>query len=282
LEVDASQFAIGAILWQQDPVNAKKLHTVGYYLATLSPTKRNYKVFNRELLGIICALHHWSHLLRGTPIPVIIWTDHHNLTYWCEPHKVGLRAATWQVELQQYNYELYHKPGETMKADTLSCHPDFDTGNSLNKHLIVLPLNHFKGMPLSVLQALSIPLTMSLNVLGIEDKGFDANHFKAKVKLFHDDHYCEITPLIEPHNLQINSDNYLWKDSALIVVENNNLRRGVLHHFHSSITAGHPGIAKTIQLIQPFYWWPCMKDFVTNYVKGCTTCQMNKINTHPT
>ncbi len=25
-----------------------------------------------------------------------------------------------------------------------------------------------------------------------------------------------------------------------------------------------------------------MKDFVTNYVKGCTTCQMNKINTHPT
>ena len=25
-----------------------------------------------------------------------------------------------------------------------------------------------------------------------------------------------------------------------------------------------------------------MKDFVTNYVKGCATCQMNKINTHPT
>ena len=64
-------------------------------------------------------------------------------------------------------------------------------------------------------------------------------------------------------------------------MENNDLRRGVLHHFHSSITARHPGIAKTIQLIQPFYWWPCMKDFVTNYVKGCATCQMNKINTHP-
>jgi hypothetical protein len=25
-----------------------------------------------------------------------------------------------------------------------------------------------------------------------------------------------------------------------------------------------------------------MKDFVTNYVKGCATCQMHKINTHPT
>ncbi len=123
---------------------------------------------------------------------------------------------------------------------------------------------------------------MSLNVLGIEDEGFDANHLEAQVKLYQDEHYREITPLIETHNLHINSDNYLWKDSALVVVENNDLRRSVLHHFHSSITAGHPGISKTIQLIQPFYWWPCMKDFITNYVKGCVTCQMNKINTHPT
>ena len=25
-----------------------------------------------------------------------------------------------------------------------------------------------------------------------------------------------------------------------------------------------------------------MKDFITAYIKGCATCQMNKINTHPT
>ncbi len=108
-------------------------------------------------------------------------------------------------------------------------------------------------MPQSVLQALSMPSTISLNVLRIEDEGFNTNHLKAKVKLYQDDHYRTITPLIEPHNLQIVSNNYLWIDSALVVVENNNLRRGVLHHFHSSLTAGHPIIAKTIQLIQPFY-----------------------------
>ncbi len=39
LEVDASQFSIGAILWQRDPANVKKLHTVGYYSATLSPVE---------------------------------------------------------------------------------------------------------------------------------------------------------------------------------------------------------------------------------------------------
>ncbi len=53
----------------------------------------------------------------------------------------------------------------------------------MNEHLIVLPLNWFKGMPQSILQALSIPSTMSLNVLGIEDEDFNINHLKAKVKL---------------------------------------------------------------------------------------------------
>jgi len=64
-------------------------------------------------------------------------------------------------------------------------------------------------MPKSVLQSLSIPSTMSLNVLGIEDEGFDANHLEAQVKLYQDEHYREITPLIETYNLCIDSENYL-------------------------------------------------------------------------
>jgi hypothetical protein len=39
LEVDASQFAIGAILWQRDPANTKKLCACSYYSATLSPAE---------------------------------------------------------------------------------------------------------------------------------------------------------------------------------------------------------------------------------------------------
>jgi hypothetical protein len=67
--------------------------------------------------------------------------------YWSEPQKVGPRAATWQVELQQYNFELCHKPGELNKADALSCCPDYNTGNPANEHLIILPHDHFVNMP---------------------------------------------------------------------------------------------------------------------------------------
>jgi hypothetical protein len=85
-----------------------------------------------------------------------------------------------------------------------------------------------------------------------------------------------------PHALTLSTDNYLYKNQALVVVEDNSLRRGVTHLFHDSLTAGHPRISKTIDLVKQHYWWPHMHDFITAYVKGCATCQMNKVNTHPT
>jgi len=68
---------------------------------------------------------------------------------------------------------------------------------------------------------------------------------------------------------------------ALVVVADNDLRRGVTSLFHDHKTAGHARISKTLQLIAPYYWWPGMKIFVTEYIKGCATCQMTKVNTHP-
>jgi len=75
----------------------------------------------------------------------------------------------------------------------------------------------------------------------------------------------------------------LWtKEGALVVVGNNELKRGVISLFHDPTTAGHPGITKTLALTRQYYWWPNMKNFATEYVRGCATCQMSKINTQPT
>jgi len=83
------------------------------------------------------------------------------------------------------------------------------------------------------------------------------------------------------HTLSKSGD--LWtKEGAFIVVGNNALKRGVISLFHNSTTAGHPGISKTLALMKPYYWWPNMKNFVTEYIKGCATCQMTKVNTQPT
>jgi hypothetical protein len=57
LEVDASQYASGAILHQPD--KDQKLRPVGYYSRTFNQAERNYDIHDRELLAMIRGLEHW-------------------------------------------------------------------------------------------------------------------------------------------------------------------------------------------------------------------------------
>ncbi len=83
MEVDASSFAIGATLSQED--ESHRWHPVAYFSETLSEAERNYNIYDRELLAIIKSLRHWRTYLVGTPHQTIIHTDHANLLYWKEP-----------------------------------------------------------------------------------------------------------------------------------------------------------------------------------------------------
>ena len=58
------------------------------------------------------------------------------------------------------------------------------------------------------------------------------------------------------------------------------VKQGIMAWMHNHPTAGHPGRDKTLQRTQEKYWWPKMKEWIADYVKGCTTCQQNKILTH--
>jgi Integrase zinc binding domain len=84
------------------------------------------------------------------------------------------------------------------------------------------------------------------------------------------------------HGIEHRPGDLWWKGTSLVVVGNDDLKRGVISLFHDHIAAGHPGIAKTTQNIAQYYWWPGMRDHIMQYIKGCATCQMHKVNTNPT
>jgi hypothetical protein len=75
-----------------------------------------------------------------------------------------------------------------MKADALSHHPDFDTRNPVNKHLIILPLNCFKGMPESVTRTLGTLsnsiFKITLTVAGLKNGTLKEENLDARVKLY--------------------------------------------------------------------------------------------------
>jgi hypothetical protein len=138
LEVDASGFAMGAVLLQKK--DDSKKHPIAYYSKTLSTAERNYDIYDLELLAIVNALDHWRPYLAGSPHKIIIYSDHQNLLYWKEPHKISRHVAREVLMLSEYNFEICHIKGTSNKrADALSRHPDYDQGQDDNSKIMVLP-----------------------------------------------------------------------------------------------------------------------------------------------
>ena len=119
LEVDASQYALGAVLSQQN--DSEKLQPVGYFSKTLIPAEWNYDVYDHELLALVRSLEHWRHLLMGTSHPIEVFTNHEGLTKYQQLQKIGQRVAHYLPILEEYNMIIKHRAGAVNKvADTLS------------------------------------------------------------------------------------------------------------------------------------------------------------------
>ena len=93
--------------------------TCGFHSHKLSTMEQNYPIYDWEFLGVMRGLRHWSHLLKETSIPILVYTDHTNLCYYCDPCKIGPRVARYLPEHNQYNILLEYKPGATNRADAL-------------------------------------------------------------------------------------------------------------------------------------------------------------------
>jgi RNase H-like domain found in reverse transcriptase/Reverse transcriptase (RNA-dependent DNA polymerase) len=65
VEVDASQYATGAILYQEN--DEGRLCPVGYHSHTLNPAERGYDIHDRELLAVMRGLRQWRHLFLSSP-----------------------------------------------------------------------------------------------------------------------------------------------------------------------------------------------------------------------
>jgi transposase InsO family protein len=58
------------------------------------------------------------------------------------------------------------------------------------------------------------------------------------------------------------------------------LQEQIIRQHHDDPVHGHPGIARTMELITRNYQFRNMKDKVTTYIKKCADCQKNKHSTH--
>ena len=77
--------------------------------------------------------------------------------------------------------------------------------------------------------------------------------------------------MIPPHQIRM---------AIMLESSSEQFLRNILKETHDHPTAGHPERDETIRKIKELYQWPKINQWITDYIKGCTTCQQNKIQTH--
>ena len=127
LEADALNYATRGVLSMK--CSDKLWRPVAFISKSLSDTKKNYEIHNKEMLVVVRCLEVWRHFLEETTIKFEIWTDHKNLKYFMKAQKLNRRQARWALYLSRFDFVLKHVLGSKMeKADSLSRRPDWEMG----------------------------------------------------------------------------------------------------------------------------------------------------------
>jgi RNase H-like domain found in reverse transcriptase/Reverse transcriptase (RNA-dependent DNA polymerase)/Integrase zinc binding domain/Chromo (CHRromatin Organisation MOdifier) domain/Integrase core domain/Retroviral aspartyl protease len=264
IEPDASQYATGAVLSQKDKENL--LRPVAYMSHSFNPAEQNYDIYDRELLAIVHAFEGWRHYLEGSPHPVLVYSDHKNLETFRSSKVLNRRQARWSLFLEQFDFVIHHVPGKSNgKADALSRQPGLrPEGGVDNPAPPILKPRMFAS-------ATDEGILNRIRQATFSDESTQA------VRAF-----LTSQPATAPAALRDAFKDYRLENDIImqrdrIYIPNDaTIKRQILETLHDHPTAGHPGRAKTLELVSRDYIWPGVRAFVNRYVDGCESCQRTK------
>ena len=126
LKTNASNQALGLCLSQPDA--EEQLHPVAYRFKMFSGPELNYDIHDKELLAIVDAFEEWRAYLEGLRHPIMVYSDHKNLSYFTTTKKLNRQQVRWAELLASYNFQIHYRKGsENGQADALSRRSDLTT-----------------------------------------------------------------------------------------------------------------------------------------------------------
>jgi len=141
METDASGYALRVVIAQEFEDG---IHPIAFHSRSLLPAEKNYDAHDKELTSVIFGFKCGCPLFLGATYAIRVHTDHKNLQYFRDLHKITGRQARWIEFLQDFDYTLEHIPGSTNTvADLLLRRKDLNKGVDTNEPCVLLPDNLF-------------------------------------------------------------------------------------------------------------------------------------------
>lgn len=279
LETDASDFAIAGVL--SHSIDGK-LYPIAFYSRKLNNSELNYEIYDKEMLAIVEAFKHWRAYLEGSP-NITVYTDHKNLEYFTTSKVLNRRQARWAELLAQYDFKIVYRPGSKMgKPDALTRRQDLRGGSRAAEappRTLLKPGQYISATTNLTTNDLNYDnMTETIKTTQQTDPELQdiIKHLRQPSLL----RSSEIdVKLAQPYTYDMNT-NLLYYDNRLYIPNNHALKLQVVQHAHNHPTSGHMGQQKTLDLVERYYYFPGMRQFVKTYVNGCHTCARNKPTRH--
>ena len=287
VETDASDFVSAGVLMQPDSESCWR--PVAYFSSKMSPAECNYEIYDKELLAIVRALETWRPELEGTDTPVEVVSDHRNLEYFMSSKRLSRRQARWSEFLSRFNFKIVYRPGvDNGCADALTRRSqDLPEGDDdarvAQQHQTVLKQHQLDP---SVQLA---PLTVSNTPVDLGDDDNSLTLPEQLLEAYQEDPFAQQlrNALEQDHRrlpgfplAECSLDGSMVRfRQRLFVPDHAELRRKLCQAAHDGPSFGHPGSAKTHELLAREYWWPGMLLTVKQFTRNCHICRRTKTST---
>jgi len=174
------------------------------------------------------------------------------------------RQIRWYEFLSRFDFKLVYRAGKKSgKPDLLSRRSD---------HLFA---NNSRSISCCVINCIDSKKDSLINSILASLKDDD---LFIRISKFISDDKIDNAPIKNIDKVSFDKEGFLLFDNLIYVPKC--LRTRVLELHHDSVSAGHFGINKTVELISRNFWWPKLHNDVKKFIKSCETCCKSKIPRH--
>ena len=195
--------------------------------------------------------------------PLLVITDHSNLTAFASKQVLNRRQARWANELSELNFKIVYRPGAKItRANVLTRRPGESSSKDFSTPTTILGPEKFQIATLELKFASELKEKLERDSLGqsiilASDKKFNRH------------------PKVDLATCKIN-DGLLEVNGLIYVPDDLELQQKIISSRHSHPAVGHPGQAATFELISRDFWWPGIRKTIARYIRNCETCQRIK------